>query len=839
MSGKSIRIKAIAGALIFSMIISLLCGLEGTLKTSAATDTVGGYVIEYGNYYYYDYYNNFYGKDNNSVDIITGKNQETCQIGYINNPPESLRYVVTVGPDAFSGFTAVKKIVIENTCFVGIDDSAFRNCTNLESITEYIWGHYSVYIKNPYSNSGYNTYKTRFVGNSAFRGCSKLSGIDDFLLKLENIGNYAFADCTSLTSISLNSNANVGDHAFSGCSGLTSVTIPYGIKNVGNGAFENCTGLTSAELTASMTEISDGLFSGCSNLTSITIPSGITSIGDEAFKNCTSLNSITIPSSVTSIGAGAFEGCTALKTVTMSPKVTSIGDCAFSGCSALTSIELPSTLKTLGNKAFYGCTGITSATFSSALTKIGDSAFEGCSKLATVIMPLSNYSNLTSIGAKAFKDCIVLTGDLLANCIKLTSIGPYAFENCVKLESITLPSKITAVNEYTFSGCEKLTKICVPEGVISIYKHAFSGCTGLKTIYLPKTIARIEDSSFGSSDKKVCIDTVWYGGSESYRRKHISIAGTTDDTFGNGYLEYKSEWIYSQTEDSFASGHQIVPIPDDTDDEGEESGTGNNGEGTGNNDEESSQGESGSFVSEGEIYYDYEFKKKADYRNPLAVMANAPKQTATGEAGSQLVVYTNITPTSKFIYSNGKIRGRLGKVVAGITTTEEKPYVLGSNKIYDAAATKIAVAKIQNGVITIEAKKEPGTVYLHVIDTGDGGAYSCIPIVVTALPKKLRVYKDSEEIKNLAMKVKESVKVYVKPFYLTGAKEEIELSDVEVIATLSGKSGGYFKVEKSETEEYCFTITSLTLNNGKKVKGKVEFSNPINGKKVSLTVTAE
>ena len=91
--------------------------------------------------------------------------------------------------------------------------------------------------------------------------------------------------------------------------------IADGITEIGNYAFYNCTNLTSITIPNSVTSIGSYAFQDCQDLTSITIGNGVTSIGTLAFAGCTSLTSITIPSSVTSIGNGAFDGCPNLKTI--------------------------------------------------------------------------------------------------------------------------------------------------------------------------------------------------------------------------------------------------------------------------------------------------------------------------------------------------------------------------------------------------------------------------------------------------------------------------------------------------------------------------------------------
>ena len=139
---------------------------------------------------------------------------------------------------------------------------------------------------------------------------------DGATYSVTTIGDYAFSDCTGLTSVTIPSSVNsIGEEAFRGCTGLTSVTIPTSVTEIGYSAFYGCTGLTSVTIPNSITKIRDDTFKGCTGLTSITIPNSVTEIGWSAFKGCTGLTSVTIPNSVTAIGDMAFEGCTGLKKI--------------------------------------------------------------------------------------------------------------------------------------------------------------------------------------------------------------------------------------------------------------------------------------------------------------------------------------------------------------------------------------------------------------------------------------------------------------------------------------------------------------------------------------------
>ena len=128
---------------------------------------------------------------------------------------------------------------------------------------------------------------------------------------LTSIGDWAFLDCKSLTSVTIpNSVTSIGTCAFSGCKSLTSpvynahcfaymptsysgvYAIPEGIKQIAGGAFHGCSSVTSVTIGNSVTSIGDYAFSTCSSLTSVTIPISVTSIGDWAFLGCSSLTSV-------------------------------------------------------------------------------------------------------------------------------------------------------------------------------------------------------------------------------------------------------------------------------------------------------------------------------------------------------------------------------------------------------------------------------------------------------------------------------------------------------------------------------------------------------------------
>ena len=372
----------------------------------------------------------------------------------------------------------------------------------------------------------------------SYRESIKTVTIDN---SVTSIGEYAFYECSKLTSITIpNSVTSIGDYAFGFCSSLTSVTIPNSVTSIGNNAFYNCRSLTSVTIPNSVISIGSYAFSNCSSLTSVTIPNSVTSIGDYAFNNCSSLTSITvdygnpnycdidgvlfnknkttlirypegksatsyiIPNSVTSIGIYAFYKCSSLTSVTIPNSVTSIGSHAFNDCSNLTYITIPNSVTSIGNNAFNGCTGLTSITIPNSVTSIGNYAFSECSKLTSVTIP----NSVTSIGIYAFYNCTGLTSVTIPNGV--TSIGQFAFQNCTGLTAVHI-SDIAAWCKIAFGTSDAnplsyahnlylngtlVTDLVIPNSVTSIGNNAFYNCRSLTSITIPNSVTSIGDGAF-------------------------------------------------------------------------------------------------------------------------------------------------------------------------------------------------------------------------------------------------------------------------------------------------------------------------------------------------------
>ena len=279
------------------------------------------------------------------------------------------------------------------------------------------------------------------IGESAFSGCSYLTGSLKIPESVTSIGDKAFYNCSGFTGplIIGNSVTSIGNDAFYHCRSFTGpLTIPSSVISIGNNAFDGCWNFTGPlTIPESVKSIGNGAFLNCWSLTgSLVIPESVISIGGSAFSFCDGLTgSLTIPNSVTEIGGNAFRGCSGFTgTLTIGNSVISIGDGAFDGCSGLTGpLAIPNSVKRIGKNAFYDCSGfIGSLTIPESVISIGDKAFYNCSGFTG---SLTIGGSVETIGKNAFYDCGGFTGSLTIGK-SVTSIYDSAFKGCDNFESI-------------------------------------------------------------------------------------------------------------------------------------------------------------------------------------------------------------------------------------------------------------------------------------------------------------------------------------------------------------------------------------------------------------------
>lgn len=438
---------------------------------------------------------------------------------------------------------------INNLIFSNVETIPERLC----AYSDYTGRFYNVEIKN--TNSSITN-----IGASAFtQNVLQSVSIDN-----ANIGSYAFASCSNLTSASIKS-GTIGNSSFSNC-GIGTITIGSGVTSIGGNAFSSCYRLTSVTIPNSVTSIGGIAFANCSGLKSINIPSGVTSIDYGVFGNCKNLRKLNsntdgflnIPNSITSIGGRAFYNCSGFTSCNIGSGVTSIGDEAFSWCSSLTSIDIPSNVLSIGREAFSECYNLSKITISRTTPPtLGSGAFDysdcliyvpansyelyinaenwsnyktriyydgitnykallkdGDSSNNSKIVPCDSSSALTSSDTSSFYPTkgIAIIGD----CV--TTIGSGAFQRyyeTVKIsDSVTTiesnafgslkvfegGKNITTIGDSGFTYCSDLESITIPK-IERIGNYAFYGCSGLTSVQLGDSLISIGDYAFSGCSK--------------------------------------------------------------------------------------------------------------------------------------------------------------------------------------------------------------------------------------------------------------------------------------------------------------------------------------------------
>lgn len=200
----------------------------------------------------------------------------------------------------------------------------------------------------------------------------------------------------------------VGYGLFADCNSLTSVTLPSDAVKIEKDAFMNCTSIKTITVPASAASISPS--SGCTSLAAINVSAANTaysSIDGVLFDAAATeilwfpigkQGDYTLPASVKSIGDYAFQGCHITR-FTLPDNLTQIGQAVFFD-SSVEEVVMPSNLRLIPTATFQKCSRLKTVRLGAATELISDYVFDGCPLTDLYIdaqyPPVCNSNALTS-----------------------------------------------------------------------------------------------------------------------------------------------------------------------------------------------------------------------------------------------------------------------------------------------------------------------------------------------------------------------------------------------------------------------------------------------------------
>ena len=270
----------------------------------------------------------------------------------------------------------------------------------------------------------------------------------------------------------------------------------------------------------SIMSIEDFAFERCRNLSSVTIDcdADVSKAGLSFKKDGISYDVLSKNSAKLTDGAKYSGDLVIPETVTAGNTFTikGIGERAFADNTNITSITLPEYVTNIGNDAFSGCNNIETLTYNTdavgamfsgiqslktvnigdAVTRLEDGAFAGCKYLENV----SVGNGIESVGNNVFDGCNFLDYNIYSNGYYLgNSQNPNMILMSARNKSITsctVSADCRFICDGAFRDCKRLAEVVLPESLTYVNNGLFSGCGSLRSVAIPESVRAIGNDAF-------------------------------------------------------------------------------------------------------------------------------------------------------------------------------------------------------------------------------------------------------------------------------------------------------------------------------------------------------
>lgn len=429
------------------------------------------------------------------------------------------RAITEVKENVFNGATVSKIVLPKHLQVIGFQ--AFRSITSPFTLTL--------------------NEELKVIGNRAFCESTGLQGNLIIPSSVDSIYEFAFYNCSELTSIQVNTPSVPylqGNSAFlvkSTSQPISDIQVlcSLGQQFRNNAAWNKFTIVDDCELIVDgirylkLSESEVKLLSYVDKNTipaNLVIPSSITSdatyavveLSEKCFSDNQTITSLVIPTSVKTIGDRAFYQCKSMQSLTLSEGLETIGDRSFTRCVALESLTIPSTITSIYEAAFYDCTGLqTVAILAEEPPTIKAVVFQNIS--APITIPCNSY---VTYQKSAMWAALNLIDPCNANSFVLNS---YLYSIIARSKNAAEPDTVSVdgyiggdmnmdiassivynekkyivkkIKDSAFRGNSKITTLHIPSSIDTVGSNAFNGCTALVNITIDEGVVCLDKQAF-------------------------------------------------------------------------------------------------------------------------------------------------------------------------------------------------------------------------------------------------------------------------------------------------------------------------------------------------------
>lgn len=386
------------------------------------------------------------------------------------------------------------------------------------------------------------------IPDELFQGCAM--SVLKIPASVKSIGKQAFAGCTNLKSVHLESCPNhVGVNAFENSPIETVVGMDSMTARRRLGIFSlKLSGVTELDFSDIKSVIPPMYFQG-SDTEEIIIPKRVKEIGSHAFSASPKLRRIVFKGCPEKIEKDAFEGCTAVDTIewgackhfhiagntgfpnitkmAIPEGITDIPDSCFKNW-GIQDITIPQTVVSIGRKAFEDCpiSSINGQTGVLKLTEncmVSPEAFSN-SSFQKVVFDIAKPGQLVKIAKAVHATEIVVRDTIDIDSLnRILSLPGLVSVSCIKtnksvkasevgmrtvpatLRSFEIPRSIKELNFSIFADCKVLTTLSIPETIELVEFEAGLANLSLQEITVPADLYYVVLKDWIKPDTKISL----------------------------------------------------------------------------------------------------------------------------------------------------------------------------------------------------------------------------------------------------------------------------------------------------------------------------------------------